>query len=115
MIKINIRFFSSLTILFQVSIILSSVIHNHTWHYLKINHSIYFDIHDENNHKDPYADKSGFCRINNYIINYYSANPADITGQLLFDSGSSYLPPLFDIHWQYLSNKSSGLRGPPSA
>mgnify|MGYP005845555271 CR=1 FL=1 len=115
LIRKKIRLISLLTILIQLTIIFSSLIHNHTWHYLKLFTEIYFDSNDKYNHHDPFADETGFCRINDYFRNNYSAILTEKVDQLRFDYHSIDLEFNSADNYQYSLYKSFRLRGPPSA
>lgn len=114
LIRKKIRLISLLIIFIQVTIIFSSVIHNHTWHYLKLFTEIYFDNHDKLNHQDPFADESGICRINDFIRNSFSFTLTGQSGILLINKLSSNLFYSYSNHYRYLDYNSSFLRGPPS-
>jgi hypothetical protein len=115
LIRKKIRLISLLTIFIQVTIIFSPVIHNHTWHYLKLFTEIYFDNNDKLNHQDPFADESGICRINDYVRNYNSAPLSEKSDQLRFDFSSIDLKFSLTDNYKYSLIKSFGLRGPPFA
>ncbi len=115
LIRNKIRIISLLTIFIQVAIIFSSLIHNHTWHYLKLFTKIHFDSNDKYNHQDPFADETGICRINDYLRSYNSVILTEKVDQLRFDYQSTDLEFNSTDNYQYSLCKSFRLRGPPSA
>ncbi|MBS3946047.1 MAG: hypothetical protein KGZ42_11145 [Melioribacter sp.] len=106
---------SLLTIFIQFSIIFPSIVHFHTWHYLKIFSNQFIDSRDKHSHHDPFSDESGICRINDYVRNNYSATLTEKADQFRFDYHSIDLEFSFTDNYQYSLCNSFRLRGPPSS
>ncbi len=114
-IRTNIKIVVLITIWLQISILLFSIAHNHTQHYLKLFPNELIDQKDNHSHNDPFSDESGFCRINDYIRTSLSVTLSDQTSQTPINRSVSDLLIDYNNHYQYFLNHSSPLRGPPSA
>lgn len=88
----NIKLLAVLTICIQISIIFTSIAHNHNWHSFKLFTTEFFDNKEKQSHIDPFADESGLCRINDYVRNSFSVT---LTNQidLSLINGLSYILP----------------------
>lgn len=115
LIRKNIIIISLLTISLQLSIIFSFVVHNHSWHYLKLFPEESIDTSFNSSNKDPFVDESGVCRINHYFQNNFSFSIIDRTNSLHTNALSSCSDYSYHNHYKFLFYFSSGLRGPPLA
>lgn len=111
-IRKKIKLITILNISIQLGITFSLIIHNHTWHQLKLTQQINFNNENNTHPRDPFADDNGFCRINNYVPNSYSIEL--IKPYKPISLNESFLLSInFQNNYKFLFYYSTGLRSPP--